>query len=358
MNKFKKLKIKSIAVLHAYSQAFIISISRNLNKPFNKPTSITINITNNCNSHCQHCYLWQSKPEKQLTFDQAKKIIDKLYEWLGNFYLFFTGGEPFLNQNLTEIIKYAQNKGIICHVNSNALLIDQKLAQKIIDSKLDSISISLDGAKTTTNNQIRGIPIAYQKVIQAVKLLKNGPNIYINTVIMKPNTNELIPLIKLSQIKKTNGINFQCLLPTLATKENIRDMQSGPLWPQYKDVKSQIKKIIKLKPSQKYNLLADENYLNQIINYYKNPITANQNITCAAGINNFIVDNKGNVRLCFDMSPIGNIFKTSAKKIWTSKKAQKQRKIIRKCPKLCKTTFCNKIDIHRQIKVESQNYNF
>ena len=354
----KKITKKIKATVKAYYQSFLIAISKNSNKPFNKPTSITITVTANCNSHCQHCHLWQSKPEKQLTFTDAKKIIDNLHSWLGNFYLFFTGGEPFLNQDLTKIIKYAQSIGIICHVNSNAILINQKLAQKIIDSKLDSISISLDGAKASTNNQIRGISIAYQKAIQAIKLLQNGPNIYLNTVIMKPNINELIPLIKLSQQQKASGINFQCLLPTLSTKESVKNMQTGPLWPKYKNVKSQIQKIMKLESSKKYNLLADKNYLNQIIHYYQNPVTANQNTTCAAGINNFIIDNKGDVRLCFDMPPIGNIFKTSAKKIWLSQKAQKQRAVIRKCQKLCKTTFCNKIDINRQIKVESQNYNF
>ena len=358
MNKLKKIKIKTKAVIHAYYQSFLIFISKNLNKPLNKPTSITINVTNNCNSHCQHCHLWQSKPEKQLTFTQAKKIIDKLHNWLGNFYLFFTGGEPFLNKNLPKIIKYAQKKGIVCHVNSNAFLINKDLAKKIIDSKLDSISISLDGAKPSTHNQIRGIPTAYQKTIQAIKLLQSGPKIYLNTVVMKPNIKELIPLIKLSKKQKTNGVNFQCLLPTLSSQESIKEMKKGLLWPKYKKVKSEIKKIIKLNPTQKENLLADNSYLHQIIDYYKNPITANQNVTCAAGINNFIVDNKGDVRLCFDMSPIGNIFSSSSKKIWLSPKAQQQRITIRKCQKLCKTTFCNKIDIHRQIKVESQNYNF
>lgn len=353
MKEIKKIKIKIQAILHAYSQACLISISKNLNKPLNQPTSITLTVTVNCNSHCHHCHLWQTKPEKQLTLPQAKKIINQLHDWLGNFYLFFTGGEPFLNQDLPKIIKFAQNKGIICHVNSNAILINQNLAQKIIDSRLDSISISLDGAKALTNNQVRGTPNAYQKVIQAIKLLQPGPNIYLNTVIMKPNINELVPLIKLSQQKKTNGINLQCLLPTLETKDSVEDMQTGLLWPKHKDVKSQIQKIIKLNPSQKQKLLADENYLHKIIDYYQNPILANQKTTCAAGINNFIVDKKGDVRLCFDMPPIGNILKDSASKIWHSQKAQQQRKTIRKCQKLCKTTACNKVDINRQIKVES-----
>ena len=353
MKKTKIIKIKSI--LSAYYQAFLISISKNLNKPLNKPTSITLTITNNCNSRCQHCHLWQNKPEKQLKFSQAKKILDKLYDWLGNFYLFFTGGEPFLNQDLPKIIKYAQKKGIICHVNSNALLINKSLAEKIIDSKLNSISISLDGANPSTNNSIRGIPNGYQKVIQAIKLLKNGPEIYLNTVIMKPNINDLIPLIRLSKNKKINGLHFQCLLPTLSSKDTVQNMLQSSLWPKYKNLKSEIKKINKLNKTQKEKLLDDDLYLQQIINYYQNPFSATKNIICRAGINNFIVDKNGDVHLCFDFPAVGNILKDSPKNIWLNQNSQQQRKLIRKCQKLCKITTCNKIDINRQIKVDSQN---
>lgn len=353
MNKTKIIKIK--AILFAYYQAFLIFISKNLNKPLNKPTSITLTVTNNCNSHCQHCHLWQSKPEKQLKFSQAKKILDKLHHWLGNFYLFFTGGEPFLNHDLPKIIKYAQKKGIICHVNSNALLINKSLAKKIIDSKLNSISISLDGAKPLTNDYIRGIPNGYEKVMQAMKLLKNGPEIYLNTVIMEPNVNQLISLIKLSKNIKASGIHFQNLLPTLSTKDTIKDMQQSSLWPKYKNLKLQIKKINKLNKIQKEKLIDNNNYLQQIIDYYRSPFSATKNIICTAGINNFIINKNGNVQLCFDFPSVGNIFKESPKNIWLNKNAQQQRKIIRRCQKLCKVTTCNQIDINRQIKVDSQN---
>jgi hypothetical protein len=358
MKQFKKIKFISIITIKVFYQRFLIFISKNLNKPFNKPTSVIIDITQNCILHCQQCNLWKTKPEKQMTFSQAKKIINKLYDWLGNFYLFFTGGEPLINNDLPKIIKYAQSKGIVCHVNSNAFLIDKKLAKQLINSKLDSISISLDGAKASTHDSLRGTPGTFKKVINAIKLLQNGPKIYLNTVIMRPNINELTSLIKLAKKEKTNGLNFQCLLPTLATQDNIKDTQKGLLWPKFKTLKSQIQKIIKLNKSQKDTLLADKNYLEQIINYYHDPIATNKKIICAAGINNFIISKKGDVRLCFTMPPIGNILKDSAKQIWISKKAQQQRKNIRNCQQVCKVIGCNKIDINRQIEVESKNYNF
>jgi AdoMet-dependent heme synthase len=356
--KIRKIKLISKIIVKVYYQKFLIFISKYLNRPLNKPTSIIIEITKNCTLHCQQCNLWKSKPEKQMTFAQAKKIIDNLHNWLGNFYLFFTGGEPFINKNLPKIIKYAQNQGIICHINSNAILINQKLAQQIIDSKLDSISISLDGAKASTHDSLRGAPGTFKKLIKAIKLLQNGPNIHLNTVIMKPNVKELASLIKLSQKLKINGVNFQYLLPNLASNDSPKDLLKSHLWPKVKEVKLQIQKIIKLSQSQKNNLVIDQNHLNQIINYYHNPISTNQKFICAAGINNFIVNRKGDVHRCFEFPPIGNIFKSPAQKIWLGKIAQQQRKTIRKCQKVCKLIACNKINTNRQIKIEKQSYDF
>lgn len=94
---------------------------------------------------------------------------------------------------------------------------------------LDSISISLDGGKASTHDYLRDTPGTYKRVIKAIKLLKNGPNIYLNTVIMKQNISELTDLISFSQ-KNTNGINFQCLLPTLASKDNLDNLQKKVIY--------------------------------------------------------------------------------------------------------------------------------
>jgi MoaA/NifB/PqqE/SkfB family radical SAM enzyme len=357
IKKIKKILFVIQISIKYYYQIILIFVSKHLNKPLNKPTSIIINITWNCILHCHQCNLWKSKPEKQISFDQAKIIIDRLHDWLGNFYLFFTGGEPFVNKNLPEIIKYAQSIGIICHINSNAFLIDKKLAKRIIDSKLDSISISLDGAKASTHDYLRGTPNTHEKVIQAIRLLqRNGPKIYINTVIMKQNVSELTQLISLSQKENVKRINFQCLLPTLASNDTVNDLKKSSLWPKFSDVKSEIQKIIKLDNSKKHKLLANKKLLEQIIKYYQDPVINNKNIICAAGINNFIIDRKGDVRLCFYLPAIGNIFKSTAKDMWLNKKAQQQRKIIRKCQKTCKIIGCNKIEINRQIDVQSRSF--
>jgi MoaA/NifB/PqqE/SkfB family radical SAM enzyme len=349
-NKIIPIFARYYAEVSAATQDNLVRLSKNLDRPLNRPTSIVINVTSNCMLRCQQCDLWKTKPEKQLTFDQGKEIIDKLYNWLGPHYLFFTGGEPFINQDLPKMIRYAEDKGLMTHVNSNAFVINDKLAQKIVDSGLSSISISLDGGNAITHDHLRGVKGAYDRVLNGIKLLrkyrKNGlPRIYINSVIMKPNATELSDIVEVATKNKVDGITFQNLLPTLASKKTTDEQFHGPLWPVFSDLQKSVDKLIK-NFSKTPVLLTDIPALKYALQYYKNPHITDS-IQCAAGLNNVIVNHQGDVRLCYSYPSIGNIFQNSPQEIWYGAKSQAQRKIIRKCQQPCKMTACNRINTER-----------
>ena len=353
INKIKFIKIN----LSNWWQEILIGTSIKSDKPLNKPTSIIFDLTPNCILKCRQCDIWRNSPEKHLSYDDAKNIIDKLHAWLGNFYLFFTGGEPLMNKDLPEIIGYAYSKGIISHINSNASLISKDLAKKLSDNHLHAISISLDGALPKTHDYLRGVPGTFNKAIKAIKLLhevSQVPKIYINTVIMKNNVNELHNLIKLAENHKTDGITFQCLLPNLGAHSTQTTLLGNPLWPKNNHVIKVLNKIIDEKMSHPIILSSTED-LKTTIDYYKNPNTVNNKI-CAAGINNFIINHLGDVFLCFQFPKIGNIIDSEPKKIWWNKNAQLQRQHIRKCQKNCKIIVCNKTDTRRNTTVAFNSF--
>lgn len=361
MTLINKIRNKLVIQYANFFSKFEVSLQNNLallsedlDSPLNRPTSIAINVTSNCMMRCQQCDLWKSKPERQMTFDEAKIIIDKLHSWLGNFYIFFTGGEPFINQDLPKIIKYCEEIGLITHVNSNAFAINDKLAQKIIESNLSSISISLDGGNALTHDHLRGVKGAYNHVINGIKLLRkyraNGKlKIYVNSVIMQPNVKQLSDIVKVASSNHTDGITFQNLLPTLASKKTTKEEFHGPLWPKYTDLKKSVDQVIK-NMSKTPILLTSKDEMKYTLRYYKNPSITN-NIQCSAGLNNIIIDNKGDMRLCYNYPSIGNVFKDDPKKIWYDLKSRQQRKIIRKCQQPCKITACNTINTERQRNV-------
>lgn len=356
MNPLNKIKSIKINLLSSWWQDTLIKASINSDLPLNKPTSIIFDLTPNCVLRCRQCDIWRNQPEKHLSYEEAKKIIDKLHSWLGNFYLFFTGGEPLMNKDLPKIIGYAHSKGIISHINSNASLINKTVAKELTDNHLYAISISFDGARAKTHDYLRGVPGTFDKAINAIKYLQESshlPKIYVNTVIMKNNLNELEKLIKLAENNKTNGITFQCLLPNLGAHSTQTALLNNPLWPEKIKVAKILKKIIKEKGAHPILLSSDQD-LKATIEYYKNPNTINNKV-CAAGINNFIINHHGDVFLCFQFPKIGNIIEDKPRKIWWNKNAQLQRQHIRKCQKNCKIIACNKADTRRN-KTAASNF--
>lgn len=343
MKKIKQL----VSTFQNKYQILLIKLSKNLNRPLCQPTSIIISITPNCPLRCRQCDIWKSPSSKTISLKEGIYIVDKLQKWLDTYCLYITGGEPFLNQDLTKIIKYAENNKITTNVNTNGVLINQKLSSSIIDSKLSNITFSLDGANPTTHDYLRGVKGTFKKTLQAIRSLSssnNHPHIYINSIIMKKNQEELIDLIKIAETEKVDGITFQNLLPNLASKKTIHD--NNPLWPtDINRIKKIIKKIIFLSKTKKI-IHSSEADLRQLSDYYTDPESLAK-LQCSAGINNFIVDHQGDVYLCFNFASIGNIFKDNPRDIWLGQKAQNQREKIRRCQEYCKITACNRIDTNR-----------
>lgn len=125
--------------------AFIYSFFKA--KLFNKsiPLSVILCVTNKCNLNCWYCYgehHYRTGCE-DFSKDEIFTIIDQL-SLLGTKIIQFQGGEPFLREDLKDIIKYAKKKKMICDLVTNGTLTEGK---KDIFKLLDKLCISIDGKK-------------------------------------------------------------------------------------------------------------------------------------------------------------------------------------------------------------------
>ena len=128
-----------------------------------QPPVVVWNITNNCNMSCPHCYssAHKNNPGSDLTMSNARQIIDRLHDY-GIKILILSGGEPLLHPNFFDILSYAKNRGLVCHLSSNGVLIDKPLAVKLKDSGVDYVGVSLDGAPRE-NDSHRGFPGGFNR---------------------------------------------------------------------------------------------------------------------------------------------------------------------------------------------------
>ena len=113
-----------------------------------KPMQITFDITDRCQMECVTCSKWKTVAAevmpKELTTEEWKKVLNDLRAWLGEgFWFCFSGGEPFLRPDIFELAEYAKSLGIKVASMTNAFSI-QNLYEKIVDSPIESLNISLN----------------------------------------------------------------------------------------------------------------------------------------------------------------------------------------------------------------------
>jgi len=123
------------------------------------PLNIVIEPTNRCNLNCTTCANNKmARAKGQMNIFLYKKLIDEIALensnariWL-DFY-----GEPLLQKfKLFYMIDYAKKKGLTnVGFNTNGTLLNKEMAEMILDSGLDFISIDCDGFSKEVYEKIR-----------------------------------------------------------------------------------------------------------------------------------------------------------------------------------------------------------
>jgi radical SAM protein with 4Fe4S-binding SPASM domain len=122
--------------------------------------------TRTCNLKCVHCYTDSDNTRYtgELTTDEGLALIDDLASF-GIPSLLFSGGEPLMRKDLFTLIERASNKGIRPVISTNGTLIDRDTAQRIKDTGITYVGISLDGMEEI-NDKFRGVKGAYRKAMK------------------------------------------------------------------------------------------------------------------------------------------------------------------------------------------------
>lgn len=147
-------------------------------------------ITSKCNSKCEYCiydnYLMEKELNKNKLIDIANQIGD-----LGVINVTLSGGEPFLNENLYDIIKTLYDYNIKIRIDTNGLLLDNNSIKSLNKfNDFVSFSISLDSLNPIINNYIRGIRQGTKNLIEnIIKITQSNFYTNISTVLTSNNCN-------------------------------------------------------------------------------------------------------------------------------------------------------------------------
>src|SRR5579863_5901994 len=181
----------------------------------NKPRLIFWELTKGCNLRCIHCRASAtelSSPD-DLSTDTAKAIIDQIAE-VSNPILVLSGGEPLFRKDIFELARYGTAKGLRVALATNGTLVTKAVAQKIVDSGVKRVAISLDGADAATHDTFRGIPGAFDAAITGFRNLKElGMSVQINTTIARHNAHQLPHVLELAKSIGADALHTFLLVP-------------------------------------------------------------------------------------------------------------------------------------------------
>ncbi|MDR0682347.1 MAG: radical SAM protein [Dysgonamonadaceae bacterium] len=152
------------------------------------PTVLAIEVSSLCNLKCRMCFqssdTFASRVSRGLmSFELFCKIIDEAKIYGLKSIVIASRGEPLLNPELPKMIAYAKANGILdVKLNTNALLLTDKIAEALLRSGVDTIVFSVDSTDAELYRAIRGadIELAKENIIRFSKMRKE---IFSNTVI-------------------------------------------------------------------------------------------------------------------------------------------------------------------------------
>ena len=284
----------------------------------------TVIVTYRCNARCKMCnrYKAPSKPEEEISIETIKKL-PKMY------FTNITGGEPFIREDLPDIVRELYKKSDRIVISTNGFFIDRiiKLCEEFPNV---GIRISIEGLEET-NNEIRGLEDGYNKGYSTLKKLveMKHPDVGFGMTVQDANAKDLVALYE-----KSNELNMEFATASLhnsfyfvEAKNIIKDRMMVA-----KEFEKLVNRLLESNSPKKWFRA----YFNHgLINYI---FSQKRLLPCDMSFDTFFIDPYGDVMPCNgtkDKEVMGNLNNQTWDELWNSESAENVRKKVRHCDRNC-----------------------
>ncbi len=184
------------------------------------PEIVQIESTNICNAKCVFCPR-DEMDRRQGIMDMAlfTKVVDECAELGIGHVRMHNYGEPFVDRQLVEKVRYAKERGIPqVGMISNGSLITEEIAAGMIDAGLDAINISVDAAGKEVFERTR-LNLEYDTVINNIRTLAR----------LRNERGRTHPKLILSFVRQDNSADEQAFIDEwskVADKVHITDLHN------------------------------------------------------------------------------------------------------------------------------------
>ncbi len=127
-------------------------------------------------------------------------------------------GEPLLNPDLFEMVRYLKARGVYVLFNSNALALNERRRRELVECGLDEYRISFDASRPETYKLIRGIAgleKVKRNILALTGLLKearHGPKVSLWFTSIRHNIRQLPEIAQFAALAGINEVYVQRLV--------------------------------------------------------------------------------------------------------------------------------------------------
>lgn len=279
-------------------------------------------VTYRCNCKCVMCDTWRHPSDRNREIRPAD--LATLPQMVR---LNITGGEPFIREDLGDILEVVKKKAQRVVISSNGLLTDKTL-EVMSRHREVGVRISFDGIGNT-HDTVRGVAGIHKRALATLQGLKKLgiKDLGMAVTVSDRNARDLVPLFRLAE---ENGVELATAILHNAYYFHKEDnvIEDKEL------VDRELKKLMG-------EFLRSSRPKNWFRAYFTKGITDHLHgrqraLKCTMAKDSFFVDPYGDVRPCNVMDfPFGNIREKSFPEIWTGKEAEEARSRVDCCSCNC-----------------------
>jgi heme b synthase len=310
------------------------------------PKWIAWEITRRCNLKCIHCRSSSEievKDHPDFSTQEAFRIIDDIISYAKPV-IVLSGGEPLLRKDVFEVARYGTEKGLRMCLATNGTLVDDKICEKIKDSGIKIVSLSLDGSEETVHDNFRNQKGAFAGTINAAQLFqKHGIEFIINSSFTKRNQEDIPRIYKLAKELGATAWYMFMIVPTGRGEEIMNELISKE---DYEEVLEWHYQMEKGEREMLVRPTCAPHYYRIVLQKSKEEGTKFERRTlkfstggakgCIAGQLIALIDVDGDVLPCsYFPKPAGNIKVQSFKDIWENSELFKELRDFKKYKGKC-----------------------
>lgn len=152
------------------------------------PISAMIELTHRCVFRCRHCHVWpRADVGRELSTETWLRILGEMSA-AGTLFLTFSGGEPFLRDDLFTLVDHAVRLGTFVTVFTNGFLLTPDDASRLASAGVGTVEISFYSNRPDVFDRVTGIPGSFDRVVENLRHLRKAKvPVNLKTPVMRSN---------------------------------------------------------------------------------------------------------------------------------------------------------------------------